>query len=297
MSSKSDRSRGFTLVELLVVIAIIGILVALLLPAIQAAREAARRTQCVNKMKQLGLAVLNYESSKKQLPLAYSPNYTATALSQGPCTSITTRNSRSPPVCFTTHSLRSFCPISKSRRSMIKSTRSYDWFSTATNSRGTVNLTVTAKDLDGLLCPSTEGRPGSYTTDYGFISSIDGTKYCQLETAGTVSVKRSTDRLVGMISDTATTIRKVSDGLSKTYLLFESAGRPHHYTANRTLKNEMWEENTNLKQPGVGGGPTDYQWADGGFDAQEHRSHGEHLGPGANGDRLGLPADDRDELR
>ena len=60
--------RGFTLVELLVVIAIIGILIALLLPAIQAAREAARRSQCKNNLKQLGLAVLNYESSKKRLP-------------------------------------------------------------------------------------------------------------------------------------------------------------------------------------------------------------------------------------
>jgi len=82
MVTKS-RPRGFTLVELLVVIAIIGVLVALLLPAIQAAREAARRNACTNKLKQLGIALMNHHDTFKRFPLLTSANYNLNASEPG----------------------------------------------------------------------------------------------------------------------------------------------------------------------------------------------------------------------
>jgi prepilin-type N-terminal cleavage/methylation domain-containing protein/prepilin-type processing-associated H-X9-DG protein len=79
--SRSTIARAFTLIELLVVIAVIGVLVALLLPAVQASRETARRAECINQLRQLGLATLNYEQAEKSFPPGVKQWYFNSAVS------------------------------------------------------------------------------------------------------------------------------------------------------------------------------------------------------------------------
>jgi prepilin-type N-terminal cleavage/methylation domain-containing protein/prepilin-type processing-associated H-X9-DG protein len=265
MRTGHSRRIGFTLVELLVVIAIIGILVALLLPAIQAAREAARRTSCTNNMKQLGLAVLNFESSKKSLPLAYTPNFTGPQ-DVGVCG--TTGTMQNPNNGMYHHFVLTFIlPFMEQQSVYDRIDFKKAWYDNTTNSKGTTNLAATAVDIPDFICPSAPNRTGKYTTDYFTIVDIDEDNYCSDIEGGPMLTKqkRSRDKLGGMMTDVPQPLRKVSDGLSKTFMLFESAGRPLNFVKGvqkADLQTNYQRSSSNPPTPTVTIPHRDTQWAD-----------------------------------
>lgn len=247
----SSMHRGFTLVELLVVIAIIGILVALLLPAIQAAREAARRTQCTNNMKQIGLAILNYESTKKALPLAYTPNYTGSNRT-GTCpgTSVSGNPANGLPSQYI---LTFILPYMEQQPLYDQIDLKKNWNSITPPAPAAANNRVTQVEIPDYQCPSAPTRPGKYAADYLTLVDIPDTDaanwvgYCTLQSGGQVKQSRTIQSLEGMITDLPTQIRKVTDGLSKTFMFFECAGRPIEY-----LKSEERPEAASMH----------YRWSD-----------------------------------
>lgn len=193
-----DISSGFTLVELLVVIAIIGILVALLLPAVQAAREAARRTECTNKIRQMALAVQNFETSYKHFPVI-------------------------PPDGVKGESF--FIKILP----FIENSAMADAFDPDVEARKQLN-TVFAQPLATAQCPS--DTPVQVTYAQGFDASGTGTGDTAMDFKGNYGINWGTNRfknqgLPGPFEPNKKIgFRRLLDGTSQTIMLMEMLQAP-----------------------------------------------------------------------
>jgi prepilin-type N-terminal cleavage/methylation domain-containing protein/prepilin-type processing-associated H-X9-DG protein len=211
--TRKRRPRGFTLIELLVVIAIIGVLIALLLPAVQAAREAARRAQCTNNIKQLCLAVANYESSNAVYP-AYcmNPTYnTQTSLS----------TSWMPPLLQFTEQKPMYDALNFNIDIM------------GTGFGGFANSTVTCSNISILLCPSEslntplrEWANGIYYGRTNYMGNYGGPGVIAVASGTIVPVRNpfmcaTGSCLYPQAQYAPVTVASVSDGTSNTGLVSE----------------------------------------------------------------------------
>ena len=210
--SRRPQRPGFTLIELLVVIAIIAILIALLLPAVQQAREAARRTQCRNNLKQLGLAIHNYESTYTRFP------------SSGEGTLITgswwngETSSGLPGV-------REFWPQSTFTLVLpfIDQAPIYNLMNLSLHYSNAANKTAAKSKIAAFLCPSnaiTSADSASYgLADYMPVAYVD--------LDPTTGLRNPTTYLRnGGLGLSGNRIAALTDGTTNTVLIFEDAGKP-----------------------------------------------------------------------
>jgi len=202
-----ERRRAFTLIELLVVIAIIAVLIALLLPAVQSAREAARRAQCVNNLKQIGLAMFNYESSVGSFP---------------PTTILVPSPTGSPGSWAFESSWSAFARVSP----FLEQGALYNAINFSLTYSDPKNLTVANMPLNIMFCPSDPGshiddgytNPTFYaTTSYG---TCDGDWYVwSVNWGSTNSVGPRNSAMFG--PNYARTIAMITDGTSNTLAVSE----------------------------------------------------------------------------
>ena len=212
-SASPTPRRAFTLVELLVVIAIIGVLVALLLPAIQAAREAARRMNCQSNMKNLALACINYESSKKTLPPASQAVITGNGKTWNPYTG----NQMSWIVHILPYiELQAIHSQFKTYFQFSEKDQNPDAFA-AFRAPAASASTPEASQPGSLMCPSDSAQGRTYSTRLGGSRTYGKGNY-----AGFAGPEHAhCNQWSGAITNLGHQLRRVSDGTSNTLMLTE----------------------------------------------------------------------------
>ena len=223
----TDRRIGFTLVELLVVIAIIGILIGMLLPAVQSVREAARRVNCLNNMRQLGLALHNYESAH----MAFPPSRMAPDDQVMP----SEISNSGAETAFQSWTI-SILPFVEQGNLMNQYDFDYAWFD-AVNSN---NHTVISSSLQLFTCPSTpnaEGTDpyhcvGAAAGDYGSINEVKKKVYTEV-----LGIDDPGDNArSGLLSKfQKNPIARATDGTSNTLYVAECAGQPEVFIAGSRM--------------------------------------------------------------